>query len=393
MMGRICRFRSGLRAGHASSGGENDVVLDRRQATDEAVHFYIHPVFWPRSDIPESPDAHWPGFGFGIYTWTIQTFLRLRDAGVACELVSELPERGVVVAHRECLSAIDGKYSGRVASTKDRFIVDICADLYPYAPANLHIVQNPRMVRFGPTFIYVRHWPQPGLIARAPERGATFRNIAYFGNEKNLSDDLRSPQWERELEARDLAWTRRFQAFYYNDPATYAPASFWSDYSEIDAVVAVRRAPRGGGESTHDQKPASKLYNAWIAGVPAILGRESGYRIERRSELDYLEANTSEEILACLDRLRSNPDLRRAMEDNARRRATEVCADATVEAWKSIVFDDVLPAYREWTSAGALVRRLIVARRQARYQAVRVRHALARRLGLAAKAQAGRGGA
>jgi len=70
MMDRICRFRSGLRAGHASSGGENDVVLDRRQATDEAVHFYIHPVFWPRSDIPESPDAHWPGFGFGIYTWT-----------------------------------------------------------------------------------------------------------------------------------------------------------------------------------------------------------------------------------------------------------------------------------------------------------------------------------
>ncbi|MEP7041520.1 MAG: hypothetical protein ABI843_00570 [Dokdonella sp.] len=349
-----------------------------RQATDEAIHFYIHPVFWPRSDIPPSPDAHWPGFGFGIYTWTIQTFLRLRDAGVVCDLVSDMPERGVVVAHRECLSAIDGKYSGRVASTKSRFIVDISADLYPYAPANLHVVQNPRMTRFGPAFIYVRHWPQPGLIARAPQRASTFQNIAYFGNEKNLSDDLREPQWETELQARNLTWIRKFQAFDYTDPATYAPASFWSDYSEVDAVVAVRRSPRGA-ESTHDQKPASKLYNAWIAGVPAILGRESCYQLERRSGLDYIEANTREEILVGIDQLRTQPDLRRAMEENAARRALEVCADATVEAWKGIISDDVLPAYREWVGAGALARRWIVARKQARYQAVRIRHALARR--------------
>jgi hypothetical protein len=109
--------------------------------------------------------------------------------------------------------------------------------------------------------------------------------------------------------------------------------------------------------------------------------------------LDYLEANTSEEILDALDQLRSSPDLRRAMEDNARRRAAEVCADATLEAWKEIVFQDVLPAYREWTNAGTLARRLLVARRQARYHTVRVRHALARRLGIAAASEAGHLGA
>ncbi len=355
-------------------------MFDRRQAADETIHFYIHPEFWPRVAPPQSPDAHWPGFGFGIYTWTIQTFLRLREAGVACDLGCELPERGVVVAHRECLSAIDGKYRGRVASTKDRFVVDICADLYPYASANLHIVQNMHMTRFGPTFLYVRHWPQPGLVARASDRLDTFRNIAYYGNEKNLADGLRSPQWERELDRRGLAWLRQYQAFDYADPATYALASSWSDYSEVDAVVAVRRSPQGVSIG-HDQKPASKLYNAWIAGVPAILGRESAYRIERRSDLDYMEADDAEEALACIDRLRASPDLRRAMAENARRRATEVCADATLDAWIALVFDHVLPAYREWRSAGAFARHWAMSSQQAHYHAVRVRRALARKFG------------
>ncbi|MBN8922115.1 MAG: hypothetical protein BGP10_17440 [Rhodanobacter sp. 68-29] len=355
-------------------------MLDRKQSTDETIHFYIHPEFWPRGELPLSPDSHWPGFGFGVYTWTIQTFLRLREAGIACRLAPELPERGVVVAHRECLSAIDGKYSGRVTATKGRFVVDMCADLRPYTRANLHIVQNPHMTRFGPTFLYMRHWPQPGLLPRSAARGETFRTVAYFGNEKNLADDLRSPQWERELDRRGLAWISRYQPFDYADPATYAPASVWSDYRGIDAVVALRRSPHGV-ESMHGQKPASKLYNAWIAGVPAILGRESAYRVERRSELDYLEANSGDEVLACLDRLRASPELRHAMAENAHGRAAEVCAGATLEAWVALLFGRVLPAYRAWTHAGTLARHWALSRQQVGYQTTRVRQAVERRLG------------
>jgi hypothetical protein len=346
---------------------------------DETVHFYIHPNFRPRAPIPDSPDSDWPGFGFGIYTWTIQTFLRLRDAGFACALVYEIPERGIVIAHRECLSSIDESFAGEVLPTPQRMVVDISADLYPYRHANFHIVQNPRMTRFGPSFLFVRHWPQPGLVPRRIERGAAFRNIAYLGNEKNLVAALRSEDWQRHLRERELAWVQKYQAFDFRDPATYAAGGVWNDYGEVDAIVAVRSFGPASRRA-HDRKPASKLYNAWLAGVPAILGRESCYRMERRSELDYFEADSVDEILAALDALRTRADLRDAMVENGRRRAAQISADATVRAWRALIEERLIPGYLAWRDAGPLARRGMLARNEAQYGFVRACNVLARRL-------------
>jgi hypothetical protein len=353
----------------------------RAAAPDETVCFYIHPHFRPRAPIPATADSDWPGFGFGIYTWTIQTFLRLRDAGVACALVHEVPERGIVIAHRECLSSIDGTFSDEVRPTPRRIVVDMTADLYPYRHANFHIVQNPRMTRFGPSFLFVRHWPQPGLVPRRAERGAKFRNIAYLGNEKNLVAALRSDEWKHRLGERGLAWVQKYQAFDFRDPATYAVGGVWNDYGDIDAIVAVRSFGPASRRA-HDRKPASKLYNAWLAGIPAILGRESCYRMERRSELDYLEADSVDEILAALDTLRTRADLREAMVENGRRRAEEIAADATVRAWRALIDKQLIPGYRAWRDAGPAARRLRLARNEAQYGLVRACNVLARTLRL-----------
>lgn len=55
------------------------------------------------------------------------------------------------------------------------------------------------------------------------------------------------------------------------------PKEGWHDYREIDVVVALR--PKS--TKKHFCKPATRLYNAWIAGVPAILPNESAYFFER----------------------------------------------------------------------------------------------------------------
>lgn len=65
------------------------------------IHFYIHPYFWPCAQIPDTADINWPCFAHGIYAWTIQTWLRLSGAGFPCTLTRELPNEGIVVAHRE----------------------------------------------------------------------------------------------------------------------------------------------------------------------------------------------------------------------------------------------------------------------------------------------------
>jgi hypothetical protein len=322
--------------------------------SDEVYSFYLHPHFWPRGPLPSSADADWPGFGFGPYTWTIQTYLRLNAAGVRCQLVSTLPERGIVLAHRESLSAVDGKFEGRVLPRRDLFIVDICADLFPYPLANAHIVQNPSMTLFGKGFLYVPHWTQPALVPRRADRGDAFENAVYIGNEKNLPPDLRTAGWAEELASMGIRWRSHYQIFRYDDPSTYATSSRWNDYGDADVVIAVRSF--GAGEARYVHKPASKLYNAWHAGIPVILGKESAYQLERRSELDYLEAGSRAEVLQHLAYLKNNPAARRAMVENGRKRAQEVDASATTQRWVSLLEDTISPAYREWREQGWLGR-------------------------------------
>lgn len=46
----------------------------------------------------------------------------------------------------------------------------------------------------------------------------------------------------------------------------------WHDYQHVDAVLAIRDCP----PVVLATKPASKLINAWKAGVPALLGPGTG---------------------------------------------------------------------------------------------------------------------
>jgi len=316
------------------------------------LYFYIHPGLWPQGEIPDTADVPWAGFAFGIYAWTIQTFLRLRQAGVDCELVSTLPQRGIVFAHRDCLSSEDGLYDDNVMPARELFIVDMCADLPLYPYANLHISQNPFQAKTTSRCFAVPHWPQPGLIPRDPQRGDKFENVYFFGNEKYLPPELRSPMWITELEQRGLRWKGKLQEFFFDKPESYLKINNWCDYSEVDAVVAVRRF-QSGKTAKHHHKPATKLFNCWIAGVPAILGAESAYREIRNSELDYIEVNNIQETLQALERLKNDSGLRAAMTKNGFERSVEILPAATVEAWKALIATQIIPAYQRWLALPA----------------------------------------
>jgi hypothetical protein len=88
----------------------------------------------------------------------------------------------------------------------------------------------------------------------------------------------------------------------------------------------------------HARKPATKLYNAWLAGVPAILGPEQAYRELRRSDLDYLEVKNVPEALAAVDRLIREPALYAAMVENGKRRAEEFTIDAIRKRWVDLLY-------------------------------------------------------
>jgi hypothetical protein len=154
------------------------------------------------------------------------------------------------------------------------------------------------------------------------------------------------------------------------------PRRRWHDYSDCDALVAVRPT---GGEDGDDvlRKPASKLWNAWLAGVPAVLSAEPAYAELRESELDYLEARDVADIKAQLTVLAKDPALRRKMQERGRERVAELRAERIVEDWAAIFREEVFPRYRRWRGSPTARLQLIVGRS--------IRDALARawrRLGL-----------
>ncbi len=336
------------------------------------ISFYIHRKFWPQGEIPSSPDVAWSGFNFGVYTWTIQTALRLQQAGLDCRLTSELPCEGIVLAHRECM-AVEGE---RIRPGPQRLLINFAADLGPYTPANLQVVQNPVQARFFRHCYWIRHWPEPGLIPRAEARGDRFENVAYVGNEKSLAPELRGPEWAARLAGIGFRWIPKIGEFQYNDPSTYRIGGVWSDFSDIDVVCAVRRFLPRSARAAFDHKPPSKLINAWIAGVPAILGHESAFRALRRDALDYIEVCSVNELLQALVELRSRPELRAAMRDHGRARLPEVTAAATVKQWLQFIEEVAVPAYHKWIRVPGWLRRTTAAGNEVVYQALRVRRKL-----------------
>ncbi len=103
----------------------------------------------------------------------------------------------------------------------------------------------------------------------------------------------------------------------------------WPDFRQVDLLLAIRPPDRRRWTS----KPATKLFNAWLAGVPALLGPEHAYRELRRSELDYLEVGSLEAAKAAVLRLRERPDLYASMVENGRVRGAEFTAEATLGRW------------------------------------------------------------
>jgi glycosyl transferase family 1 len=313
------------------------------------IYFYIPHSEVYHGDLPTT-ETYWLWLSsqkpqaWGKFNWTLQTYLYLNRQGFQCELTRRLPSEGIVIAHRDFFTR-DLQPGPRL------LMVCLLADRTPHPYAQFHVIQNRlqssifRPKKLWPTY-YIPHWPQPGLIPRNPGRGDRFETAAFFGHADNIAGELREPAWNARLRDLGLSWW-------------LVPQRNWHDYSAVDVVVAIRSFKK----QEYLYKPPSKLFNAWHAGVPAILGRESAYRAARRSDLDYLEASSVEGAVAALKQLRDERDLRRAMAENGRRRAKDVHAARFTKRWQSLFANELVAKYTEWCHASANARAIFLERR------------------------------
>jgi hypothetical protein len=291
------------------------------------IYFY-YPLGLGDGDIPESRGVfarNRPGY----YIWTVKTSGYLSKMGFPCRLTRHLPDDGVIVTHRRFLS------NDMVPNPRQLFVC-VVAEFGRHPFAQLHVVQNPRdplLASATPAWpaAFMPHWPETGLIPRDPARGDSFENISYFGLPARLAPQLRGAQFARRLSEHGFNFR-------------IVSPDRWNDYSDTDAVLAVRSFVP---VSWH-RFPPTKLYNCWIAGVPGLLGGESAYQAERRNQYDYFEVRSADEVLETLLRLRGDPRLRAAVARNCAERAVGVDPMRIAETWAAFLNSVAVPAWRDW---------------------------------------------
>ena len=247
-----------------------------------------------------------------VQAWILQTFLRLRGCGFPVSLVEKFPERGLVVA-------LTGTIPRGVELNPGRFVIGVVADGLPNAAAQVHVCQNPVQASWVPGGVFIPHWPQPGLLPRCAARGEKFENVRYYGHGGNL--------------ARWVSGAKFFVGLRDELRMDFdvVDVGCWHDYSEADCVLAVR------GAGDHGHKPATKLYNAWLAGVPFIGGREEAYLAEGRVGVNFLPADSSDEALAWLKRLAGDLEFRRRVVEEGRLAGKRRSVGATLEVWEEFL--------------------------------------------------------
>lgn len=287
------------------------------------VYFYLPEDQQPKQ-LPERTDFEWKEYSLGKYCWGLQTYNRLQLAGIRCRLVDKLPDEGVIIAHRAFLP-------DSIIPSRKQVLVCIQADWSRHPFAQLHICQNreqtkisgvPRLERFaiGKTY-FVHHWPQPGLISRDTARGETFEDIYYFGLAENLASELKSEDWHRFIEEHGFRWHLK------SSPVD------WRNYSQVDAILFARDF----SNKQHINKPATKLYNAWIAGAIPICTPESAYVDEIDNVNQAVVIESFEDLKAKLIALKSNPECISNMKNEGAAKAKHYSTEAIVQEWVTLL--------------------------------------------------------
>ena len=228
----------------------------------------------------------------GRWVWSYRTFLELRKRGLPVSLTTQ-PRRGVVT--------IGHVKTGRACCTSlplDVPIVACEADRRRLKRYCINIVQSPTG-----RGAYVPHWPEPWIKPRAIAE-PRIKRVGYFGETKGEA------QIHEQLSLKLQAIGVEYQVRDRNR---------WRDYSDIDAVIALRYNWKVRGA----YKPPSKLYNAILGRVPLIATPEPAYVDFDPEQSMWRAACNVSEAASIVEQFNSDP----AQYEEVLRRMRQIDAD------------------------------------------------------------------
>lgn len=265
-----------------------------------------------------------------LHSWVLRTYYQLRLAGEEVSLSPEL--------RPDAINLASVRDFGRSQRRLNAFVAIPQGDAHHAMLADFRILQN-GLHPTDATSAVIWHWPQPGILARDQGRGTTVGRLCYKGRLLNLDAAFKSDAFGAELKALGV----EFEVDAYSG---LRGEHSWNDYEAADAVLAVRNLT----EYDARKKPASKLVNAWMAELPALLGPEPAYQELRRSRYDYLEVTTPRDVISAIAHLRDNPDVYTAMVKNGRARRAEFTEPSLTDLWRDTLNGPIGDAFAAWQS-------------------------------------------
>lgn len=290
--------------------------------------------------------AHWQKFVRSEWAWLVQTFYELEKAGLSVTASAKPQVSKINVIHADDYLVLEDKV--------DFFAAVVIADRRVYFPGNCLLVQN-REQLVGAASYCIPHWNQPGLIPRAGEKASpddTF-HIAFAGipaNTVRLEELLARENFDRPV---------RFSAL--------APDK-WNDFSHIDALVAVRDFEG----KRHPEKPPTKLFNAWCAGVPFIGGMDSAYEQVGRPGVNYLQVSTWQQLVEAIAKLQDQAVWESLVHEGAK--ASESYGrDNIRDTWIEVLSGPIQQQFYDWENSSQRRKKVSVWVHWFRFNTMRIR--------------------
>jgi hypothetical protein len=270
-------------------------------------------------------DDDYPYWLGGPINWVVQSYLILRQY-----------REGITISTNPVLNEINVAHVTtwrKLPRQKNEYRVSIRADYRRLFDVDFEILQNPTAIRT-PKQIYITYWPVPRLRPRDPSR-KTIQNIAYAGRigNRNLAICLQESD------------ENRLKDFNFK----IVDKQYWHDMHEIDVLIAIRDF----STCTYDDKPPSKLINAWRAGIPLIAGYDSAFSAIGTPGVDYIRISTENELSDALERLRDDPKFYYSIVEAGLIKSQEYTREKIAKTWLTAIDNPISMDWNNFLATGS----------------------------------------
>jgi hypothetical protein len=221
----------------------------------------------------------------------------------------------------------------KASDLRSVFIISIRADFRPFPYGQFEVVQNERYATG--RRIYMPLFPQPGLIPRDENRDQVV-NICYSGRMQNCIDADRLESDLSQIGCRFV----------------FKSEGLWQDMSDVDVLLGIRTFSK----EPHHSKPPTKLFNAWLSGIPFIGGYDSAYEQVGHPGVNYLRVSSYSELIDMIVRLKADSALYSRLVEAGKTVGERYTPDQITDMWLGFFQEKVALQYACWRNKSQRVR-------------------------------------